>query len=239
MKRFVLSIALATAAFSALAAPTTFFGEDRDRFTFGTPGPNSVGARNAFLSNLVSGIGTETFDSYASNTNANGTVLSFPGTTGNLTATLNGSNIAFETTGPGRFPISAPNFLTATTGNFSITFATPISAFGFYGIDIGDFVTNQMQLALYDGATLVDTLTVAHSLNVANHEGATLFFGFFDTARSYTQISFTNAGGGDVFAFDNMVVGDLGQINPAPAPGTLALLGAGLLAFGLRRRKIS
>ena len=53
MKRFVLSIALATAAFSALAAPTTFFGEDRNRFAFGTPGPNSVGARNADRKSVV------------------------------------------------------------------------------------------------------------------------------------------------------------------------------------------
>jgi len=117
-----------------------------------------------------------------------------------------------------------------------------VSAFGFNGIDIGDFVTDQMILNLTNSAGETSELTVPHSLGIGNNDNATLFFGFYDLEETYTSISFTNAGGGDFFAFDDMVIGDLGQITPdpdpqpVPEPSTLALLAMGLIGFGARRR---
>lgn len=218
---------------SAFAVPVTFFGEDVT--TAGVLGPNSAAARADFLANLT-GVGNEDFESFALGTPAP-LNLTFPGSTGNLTATLSGGNARIADSGPGRFATSGTNFLQATTGNFTIEFGTAVSAFGFNGIDIGDFVTDQLTLTLTNGATV--NLTVPHSLNIGNNDQATLFFGFFDTENSYTSITFVNAGGGDVFAFDDMVIGDRGQITPVEvaAPVPLTLLGLGLIGLAAARRR--
>jgi hypothetical protein len=228
----VAGLGLSSASF---AVPTTYFGEDTS--TAGVLGPNSAAARADFLSRLI-GVGNEDFEGFATGTTSP-LALSFPGSTGTLGATLTGTGqVDNENTfgNPGRFATSGTQFWEVTTGSFRIEFADPIAAFGFNGIDIGDFVTAQMTLELTNGTT--ETLTVPHSLNIGNSAQATLFFGFIDESNSYSSIEFTNAGGGDLFAFDDMVIGDLEQIVPAPAPGTVALFGLGLLGlFGAARRR--
>lgn len=229
------AMTLGLAAASAQAVPMTFFGEDTSTAGIAL-GPNSAAARSSFLAGLT-GVGNEDFESFSLG-DAAPLNLSFPGSSGSLSATLNGTG-SIDDSGPGRFATSGTLFWETSTGSFDITFANPISAFGFNGIDIGDFVTEQMKLTLTDVNNVVTELTVPHSLNIGNSDNATLFFGFIDAANSYTNIAFTNAGGGDVFAFDDMVVGDAGQITTGtvPEPGILALLGIGLAGFAGVRRK--
>jgi hypothetical protein len=183
-------------------------------------------------------VGTETFDSFPNGTGAP-LALTFPGAG---TATLNGDfnttviSVPSGTNGFGRYPISGNNYWEAVTDSFTIDFSTPISAFGFYGVDIGDF-----------GGTVVLTMTNGSSmtLNVPNTvgsngstDGSVLYFGFYDTVNSFSRISFGNTNTSDVFAFDDMTIGTLEQVTPQiPEPASLTLLGAGLLLLARSFRK--
>lgn len=225
--RNALVAASMVACGSAFAAPTTFFGEDLNNSSSPlTSFANSNAARDAFLSNLT-GVGTETFESRSGSTPL---AIVFPGAG---TATLNGSGEVTASVGAGRFPISGTQFWNADTGNFSVDFTSAIAAFGFYGIDVGDYgasLSLELTAANGDISTLSVPLTIGSG---GSTNGSVLFFGFIDTATSYTKITFRNSGGGDIFGFDDMTIGVAEQVvGTVPTPGSLALVGAALLAFG-------
>ncbi|HAA28811.1 MAG TPA: PEP-CTERM sorting domain-containing protein, partial [Cyanobacteria bacterium UBA8553] len=124
-------------------AYTIFFGEDLNNNPDSplSSFPNAQTAAGNFLSRLT-GTGIETFDSFAPRTSVPLT-LTFPG---GKTATLEGSGSISNVTpgrtnGVGRYAISGSNYWEANAewGQFSITFNQSVVAFGFYGIDIGDF----------------------------------------------------------------------------------------------------
>jgi len=129
---------LATAALAlclpqiAQAAPITFFGEEL------APGATVTGdpltQRNLFVNTLAAGVGTESFES------ATLPNISFPVSSGNVTATLSGGGASIEgSPGAGRFATSGSNYVETTGGgDFVIDFSSAIAAFGFYGTDIGD-----------------------------------------------------------------------------------------------------
>jgi len=229
------TVALAALPVVATAAPVTFFGEDLGlgENTRLLAHPNSDAARASFLSNLI-GVGTETFESFADNT-PTPLALNFPGAG---TATLSGGSGYVETVpagtnGFGRYPISGDKYFD-TDSSFSIAFSNPIAAFGFYGVDIGDF-SGQVTLQLQNGG--VTNLVIPHTVNGPG--GSVLFFGFYDTVNQYTGIMFGNSAGGvDGFAFDDMTIGSLEQVNPVPEPASLLLLTTGLAgAAGFRLRR--
>lgn len=243
--------AMVVAASAALVMPSTasaysiYFGEDVNN-SEATPlaaFPNANAAEAAFQSNLF-GAGTENFESFSSGT-GNPLALVFPGAG---TATLSGgggavaSVTAGNTNGFGRYATSGTNFWevdAGTSGDFTVGFSAPVAAFGFYGVDIGDF-GGQLQLQLNDpGNTL---LTVNNTIGSSGSTGGSVFFyGLIvsNANEQFTNVQFqTSTGQGDVFAFDDMTVGSLQQAAvPVPTAGVLAAAGFGLLAVMGRRKK--
>lgn len=241
----VLAAATAAAAMTASSANAymTFFGEDLNN-SASVPlssTPNASAAEASFLSHLT-GVGTETFEGFAANT-AGPLNLSFPGA-GN--ATLAGGNGSVRkvtqgsTNGVGRYGINSENFWQVAaggSGNFTVTFSAPIAAFGFYGIDIGDF-GGQLMLQLNDGSNT--QLTVNNTVGSSGStDGSVLYYGFIaETAlEQVTEISFqTSTGQGDYFAFDNMTIGTFQQVN-VPEPSTVAVMLVGAIGIGAASRR--
>ncbi len=231
----VTAFLLAVASVPAKAAPVTFFGEDLapDAGTAGsiaTSHPQADAARSAFFADLTGGVATQTFESYAAGT---GLPLTVP-FQGAGDATLSGTGMILSgRTGSDQFPISGTQFLD-TNGTFTLTFGTPIAAFGFYGTDIGDFA-GALTLGLTDGSGVSSTLAVPDQTGrTAN--GSALYYGFVDTTDTYSSISFSGADG-DVLGFDDFSVGSLAQVaaSPVPEPASLAGMLAGLTGLGLLR----
>lgn len=239
LKLLAVAVALTLGAGTANASLTSFFGENLSPGNMVTGDP--VTARDAFLATL-SGVGTETFEGASGSSPIAAT---FTGSTGNITATLSGSGLGvLSGTQNGRFATSGSNYIqTDAGGDFVINFSTAISAFGFFGTDVGDF-GNGLILSLLSTSGVTTTLPIGNTLGSSGStNGSLVFFGFIDTAQAYTSISFLNRpGGSDVFGFDDLTIGDRGQIItppnaviPLPAAGWLLLTALG--GFGLMRRR--
>lgn len=210
----------------------TFLGIDSSPGATVPVGGNAATARTNFLASLSASVGTEDFEGIAS-----GAVvplaLSFPGTSGSITATLTGGGGNVRSSGgAGRFATSGSQFLeTDSGGDFNIEFSDPVAAFGFFGTDIGDFGGNLI-LTLTNGTTEMVTIDTDTEPN-----GSLLFWGFRDDTNTYTNIAFTNTGSGDVFGFDDMTVGDPTQVLPPTIPEPNAFIALSMIALcgGARR----
>lgn len=234
-KSKLIAIAAIAAGVStpAFAAPTVFFGEDVAANTSSTTFANATAARNNFFANL-NGVGTETFESLSGGTPI---ALTFPGAG---TATLTGTGSVTGAPIGGRYAFSGTNYYQAQAGNFTVNFSDAIAAFGFYATDIGDY-GGQLQLQLTNSLGVVSLLNVGNTIGSnGSTSGSNLYFGFYDTANTYTSISFLNSSGSDGFGFDDLSVGSVTQVMPAvPEPATWAMMigGFGMVGGSMRRRR--
>ena len=198
--------------------------------------PNSTAASNAFLADLQ-GVGTETFESMQDD-QAVPLILVFPGAG---SATLDGANAmirstrAGSTTGSGRYGVSPSHYLEVRGSSiFTIKFSQPVAAFGFFGVDIGDF-SGILDVTFNTSAIGLLSIPLAPMIGA---DGSVIFYGIIgEPGEEFTSVAFHTQGAADMFAFDNMTIGSRSQViqnNPA-APGPLGVLGLGSSYLWWRR----
>jgi hypothetical protein len=248
--RFALAALAALATGNALAALTTYFGQDPSADLTVPAGGGSVTARSAFIDALDAGsVVKEGFETFSQGQTA---PLALFG--GSATITLNSGSgrienrVTVNSESPGRFNTttgcSSCNWWQAS-GPFTITFGQAVYAFGFYGTDFGDFGGSLSLDLLNADNSVAQSLAVSPS---AGTNGSLLFFGFANNTRAYSSIRFnitqcvpgstSTCSGSDVLGFDDLVIGKLAApSNSVPEPATLALAGLSLAALAAIRRK--
>ncbi|MCP4117682.1 MAG: PEP-CTERM sorting domain-containing protein [Desulfobacteraceae bacterium] len=214
---------------SAYATVVSFFGEDL------SGGRADADAAHADFMSILTGVGTEDFEGFNYGTS---TPISLDfGVAG--TATLNGIGRIKTYSSIGRWATSGTKYW-ETNSNFNITFSTAISAFGFYGTDIGDF-GGEVILNYTNGTT--QTIGIGNTIGAT--DGSVLYFGFCEDEKdlAFNSISFSNTNGRDWFGFDDMTIGiheQITQYEPTPEPSTVLLVGIGLAGLvGYSRKRFT
>lgn len=258
-----LLIACAAALTPAVAAAQVYFGEDLNA---GSPAglTNSFAAQTQFTAQLSS-IGTEGFESFVAGTQffMNPSVgLNFAGS--GLTATLTGGEVRDAPSVEGlRFAVEGTQYL-VTGFNQTITFSSPVDAFGLFVIDANE-VNNDPASVTINGQTLTQAQIDARPFDSVDGifrivtertpgnfellfsggtfptDGSGMFVGLINSANPFSNIILINGASGldnrfiDNFGYDQMMVGTMA---PIPEPSTWMLMAAGLAGVaGLARRR--
>jgi len=245
----VAALSLLSASAFALPSESQIFRAENGN-PLGSVTADVLAARTAFLATLDNTVQSFGFERPVNVGTGPTLDVSFTGSAGSINASLVG-NAGQQVMGQsvsGRFNTTNLGGQywqvdSSSNGSFSITFSRAISAFGFYGTDIGDF-GGVLSLVLSPANGGPDETLVVRPQSPQNAAGGSLlFFGFSDMNSEYSKITFLSSGTGtssDYFGFDDFVVADKGQIrvptNPVPEPGSLALAGLALFAAGYARK---
>jgi hypothetical protein len=247
-RSLLATLAVLLTAGAAHAAPITFFGQDPGPVppadpenTRVSPTTASNAARAQFSNKLSPGTWTtETLDGGLSNGQASVT-FALPGP---INVTVSGGTSTALNIAPGAtdnfgsYPISGTG-LWAGDSTFEMTMTAPVTALGFYGVDVGD-TGALLSIGIWKDATLLHSFPVAGGTT-----GNVLYFGVVtDPADAFNKVVFgqTLPSGvtGDRFAFDDFTVGLAAtdaQLAPTPEPGTLLLLGSTLAGVGMAAKR--
>jgi hypothetical protein len=205
---------------------------------------------DSFSGALIAGsLQTESFEGYAAGDSGVLPVFSTAGT-------LTGADQVKDGINNGRHATTGDMYWEGGSEPFEVTFASAIQAFGFFGIDIGDFTSDcGSDTCLAPGGALkLEFFTKAGDaapaqteiVNGEDSDGSANFYGFVDaTGASYEMIRFTNLQSiWDGQGFDDLMIGrveviDEPPVGNVPEPGMLAMVGLGLLSLSaLRRRRL-
>ncbi|TVQ31588.1 MAG: hypothetical protein EA376_08960 [Phycisphaeraceae bacterium] len=144
----------------------------------------------------------------------------------------------------GRYPASGDQYLSSGTRILRIDFGdTPITSFGFFGIDVGDFgATLTITLANPDenGEVVKKEFKIPPESQAGEATGSVMFWGIVANENPFSSITFgsdVDPVTGDTFAFDDFTIG----IIPLPNAFGLGTMGLVCLtgASAFRRRRIS
>lgn len=242
MKR-TLVLALAIAALTVVSLPAATISVTVSGPVFNTAGLEA--ARTAWLGGMNWDL-MEDFEGFTANQNLGrtslatsvGTITVDPtgqgstggGTGGNELLVLNNTQTRFGgryNTTPGGANWLDSNDIT----NFYLTLNGPVQSIFFFMTDVED-VAPGGAISIRGTDSFGDI--VERTLSLGNLSNGASYFVAFTSTGTIDQIRFLNLQRNDGFGIDDIGVINAGEI---PEPGTIALLGAGLLGLGILRRR--
>ena len=216
IKLGIIAIAIGISS-KAYAVPVTYIAAD-DNVSSLAQMVNSTAAAAAF--NAVTGpLNVTDFESPIP---ANLTI------TGGITTNNSGCGAlcGFNTTAGGSF------MCLLNGGSVTFDFASPVDAFGFFVNGLQTNAVPQQTIVYTDGSSVTQTINFPTAI-----DGGGAFVGFVDFGQSIASVTFNATN--DILGFDDLKFGrsSTNPGNPVSEPSALALLGLGLLLFGVTRRK--